>query len=296
MSLEKRFPLPSEKDWSAMSKAEDKIILDSTRDTLEQMRSMDYLTRTERIMNLKAYQSANADTLDIVLEANELVNKEIQNLERSRLDAMKVYHTELRDDMRDSALYTSEKYAEAARNIESSMSSAFQSMINGGASWRDALKGFMTDIAQSFSKMASDMAARAIMTGVMNWMMPVGGSLTGAPTPGGLGYYNETTGMGWHGGGIVGYDSPSFTRMLPTDVFANAPRLHGGIRSDEYPAILKKFEPVGERGFEEYLQKNGVGQRGSGTTNIYFNITTPNADSFRRSKTQIANDIKKVTR
>ena len=32
--------------------------------------------------------------------------------------------------------------------------------------------------------------------------------------------------------------------MLPADTFSNAPRLHSGLRSDEYPAILQKGEEV----------------------------------------------------
>ena len=87
-----------------------------------------------------------------------------------------------------------------------------------------------------------------------------------------------------HKGGIIGETSFP-TRMVSPSVFANAPRFHLG--SNEVPIIAEKGEKI--------IPKDQV-SRGSGVTNIYFNVTTPNADSFRRSKTQIANDLKKVAR
>jgi hypothetical protein len=153
--------------FAGMTDKQMKKAVESTRDAMQQMRSMDYLTRNERIMNLEAYKAAHADVMiDVVgkeTEAGKLINQEIENLKRSRLDAMKVYATELKNDMEDLALYTSEKFAESARSIEGSMSSAFDSMITKGASFKEASEQFLLDIAGSFSKMASDMAARGIM-------------------------------------------------------------------------------------------------------------------------------------
>jgi hypothetical protein len=46
-----------------------------------------------------------------------------------------------------------------------------------------------------------------------------------------------------HTGGIVG-SSISRTRQVPSSIFDNAPRLHNGLTSDEYPAILQRGEEV----------------------------------------------------
>ncbi len=242
-----------------------KIVAD-TRDAMDQMRTMDYLTRTERIMNLKAYRAAHADVMTDVVgketEAGKLINKEIDNLKRSRLDAMQVYATELKDDMQDSALYTSEKWAESARSIEGSMSSAFQSMITEGASFRDAMKGFLNDILSSMSRMYSDMAAR----GIMNFAMS---AFTPAPT--GMAATGATGAHVFHGGGIVGIDTPTFTRTVSSSLFANAPRLHEGLRSNERAAILEVGEEVTSK---EDVQR---GRRGGNVTHNTFYVSAIDA-------------------
>jgi len=171
---------------AALTAEQMKAIVASTRDALEQMRSMDYLTRNERIMNLEAYKAAHADIMTDVTgketESAKLINREIENLKRSRLDAMQLYYTELKNDMEDSALYTSEKFAEAARSIEGSMSSAFQSMISGGASFKEAMDAFLLDIAASFAKMVSDMASRFIMKVTMDAIGIETGSVAASAT------------------------------------------------------------------------------------------------------------------
>lgn len=242
-----------------MADEEMKKVIASTRDAMQQMRSMDYLTRMERIENLRAYQAANANALDTVLEANEVVNQEIQNLERSRVDAMKVYQAELREDMQDSALYTSKKWAEAARAIEGSMSSAFQSMITQGASFSEAMQGFLNDIVASMSKMYSDMAAR----GLMNMFMGSAGSIGSGG--GGGGFVPVTSEVGsMHSGGIAGVSNVP-KRIVPNSLFANAPRLHTG--TNEYPAILKRKEGVFTEEQMEHLGPAGGGE--SNTYNFY---------------------------
>ena len=62
-----------------------------------------------------------------------------------------------------------------------------------------------------------------------------------------------------HGGGIVG-ETVAPTRSVSPAVFLNAPRLHSGLASDEFPAILQRGEEVVRRG-------------GSGGTTNHFYIT-----------------------
>lgn len=69
---------------------------------------------------------------------------------------------------------------------------------------------------------------------------------TSSVTSEGVSYENTRPG-GWHRGGLVGVDSPTFTRSVPLMAFEGAPRLHSGggwFRSDEYPAILQRGERV----------------------------------------------------
>lgn len=72
-------------------------------------------------------------------------------------------------------------------------------------------------------------------------------------------------GLGFHSGGVVGRDAPTFTRPVPELLFADAPRFHGGtgyIKPDEYPAILK----AGERVLSPAETRDY--QRGGGETNV----------------------------
>lgn len=62
---------------------------------------------------------------------------------------------------------------------------------------------------------------------------------TGLPMPG-----FDRPGEGWHGGGVLGHDSPAFTRGLPAATWRHAPRFHGGIGPDEVPAVLQRKEGV----------------------------------------------------
>jgi hypothetical protein len=86
-----------------------------------------------------------------------------------------------------------------------------------------------------------------------------------------------------HTGGVVG--QTGMKRSVSTSNFINAPRFHNGLRQNEMPAIL-------ERG-EEVIPKDQVGRRARGDTNITFNVTTPNADSFRLSQRQLSQQAKR---
>ncbi|MHB8109756.1 MAG: tape measure protein [Syntrophorhabdaceae bacterium] len=69
-------------------------------------------------------------------------------------------------------------------------------------------------------------------------------SLTGQS----MGAGDWTAGLGFHSGGRVGLDAPSFVQALPSSVFASAKRYHSGLASDEFPAILQKGETVIPKG------------------------------------------------
>ncbi len=82
----------------------------------------------------------------------------------------------------------------------------------------------------------------------------------------GGGYFTPFTAMSFHSGGIVGLTRPGWATVNPA-VFNNAPRLHGGLAADEFPAVLQTGEAVIPRG--------GVG--GSST---YIVINAVDSKSF----------------
>jgi len=74
----------------------------------------------------------------------------------------------------------------------------------------------------------------------------------------------------FHDGGVVGVDSTA-TRSVSPGVFANAPRLHGGLMSDEFPAILQKGESV----FTE-SQTQALGAMVGGGTSLNLELQIEN--------------------
>jgi len=110
------------------------------------------------------------------------------------------------------------------------MSSGLADAVLEGRKLRDIVQGLATD----WARMGIEWASRRAFTGLLNTFFP-------APV--------------MHAGGIVGQGSAP-VRAVSTDVFAGAPRLHNGLRSDEFPAILQRGEEVIAKG----------GRAGSGQT------------------------------
>lgn len=91
-----------------------------------------------------------------------------------------------------------------------------------------------------------------------------------------------------HSGGLVGTDGSP--RSVPAYLFAGAPRYHSGLNNDEFATILQR----GERVLTANQNNQATGQLraaasggGGGTVNHHWNITTPDADSFRSSRPQL---------
>lgn len=97
-----------------------------------------------------------------------------------------------------------------------------------------------------------------------------------------------------HGGGLVGVDSGMWHSPVHPSVFHNAARYHSGLDSDEFAAILQKGERVMTADQNDRLEgmmgavANGQGGGNAGNQqHVHFNISTPDADSFRASQPQI---------
>lgn len=59
-----------------------------------------------------------------------------------------------------------------------------------------------------------------------------------------------------HSGGVVG--ETAYSRSIPALAFAGAPRLHSGLASDEFAAILQKGETVIPKGKTAVANKSNV--------------------------------------
>jgi len=122
-------------------------------------------------------------------------------------------------------------------------------------------------------------------------------NLTGATATGlGASALTASTGIlvgGVHNGGLIGTDPWTFTRTVPANDFSDAPRFHTGLGADEFAAILQRGERVLTANQNTRLAATLTGLSAQGekpqtpAPTIVFNITTPDADSFQRSRTQI---------
>lgn len=153
---------------------------------------------------------------------------------------------------------TTNKYFSDATNWAERLGSIWGNTMDGMA---DALTEFcmtgklnFNDLANSFIQQVIRMQMQAAVSGLFKGIgsLVMGGlgdmftTTTSSVTSEGVSYENTRPG-GWHRGGLVGVDSPTFTRSVPLMAFEGAPRLHSGggwFRSDEYPAILQRGERV----------------------------------------------------
>jgi hypothetical protein len=188
------------------------------------------------------------------------------------------------------------KAGETGRAIGAALISAFK-----GA--EDALVGFVTkgklDFAGLANAMLADITRIAVQSAILGPLATaLGGAFGGAAGAAGGG--GLLAGL-FHGGGVVGATGTGPGRMMPAAALAVAPRMHSGgmagLRADEVPAILQRGEMVLSRA---QLRAMGRGERGGGNAmterpvQVVFNITTPDADSFRRSQGQIMAEARRA--
>jgi len=115
-----------------------------------------------------------------------------------------------------------------------------------------SLEDYFNAFYQGIARMASQYLSQSIMSQVTgengsNLIGMIGGMFSGGG--GGSGTMGLTTASALvrHSGGIVGRAGGAM-RTIPASYFMGAPRLHGGLAADEYPAILQKGEQVIPKG------------------------------------------------
>ena len=142
------------------------------------------------------------------------------------------------EDWAGSALDTFGNLKRIAEDTMDGISESLTDMVMTG-------KANFNELANSILRDITRMIIKAQMAKVLMAFMPGLFPTQAAPIPVPIG----------HSGGIVGKMGPG--RSVSAAVFANAPRFHDGLASDEVPTILQKGEMV--------LSKNDVSQLGKGS-------------------------------
>jgi len=136
------------------------------------------------------------------------------------------------------------KLVELGEQFGDAWATAFEDMVLGARSAGDAIKALGLEIArmllrQQVTQPFADAMQRAFVS--YFGRTPAATDVPMGATD--ISYQTPVAHSGWR----VGTTPPS-VRDVPWSVFAGAPRLHNGLRWDEYPAILQKDETVLPKG------------------------------------------------
>ena len=171
-------------------------------------------------------------------------------------------------------------YADKARETGQGIGDALVSGFRGA---EDAVGEFVKSGKLGMRDLVTSILADLAKVSVRRFVLgPIANALGGV-----LGSLGPAFARVLHAGGMVGSAGP--LRSVSALAFTGAPRMHAGgvagLRPDEVPAILQRGERVlsraETRAFEQARVAGGV----------TVNIMTNDAESFRRSRTQVASDI-----
>ncbi len=156
------------------------------------------------------------------------------------------------------------KLVEMADDIGKAFGQTFADMVTGAATAEDALRSLGNQIIATMAqKMIADPIANA-MTGLI-------GGMFGA--------------LMMHTGGVVGQTASPYRYVDPL-LFATAPRLHTGLRSDEFPAILQRGETV--------TPKGQAAESKSAAPNVTFNVTNQSSTQVEAQQTRVQFDGRRM--
>ena len=203
----------------------------------------------------------DAQTEAIRRQGEEYKNAGISAELVQQYEAMKRLET-ARDPLSGS-IRSLRQYASEATDLGKGMAdvwaTCFQGMEQAGTNAFMGMKVSATDWANSFIADLFRISYRAAVLGPLASGLSslfsglsFGGGLQTTNPSSSWANFGATPGQsmsipGFHNGGLVGVDAPTFTRSVPAAAFIGAPRLHTGggwFGPGEYAAILKKRELV----------------------------------------------------
>ncbi|MEY2685942.1 MAG: hypothetical protein RL375_140 [Pseudomonadota bacterium] len=141
-----------------------------------------------------------------------------------------------------------ERQADEARREGIAMSIS-EGIASGTLSAKGVWDLFRQELVRSFARTVLMPSIRPAVDQADSWIKTAIGAI-GSYFSGGMagdGFYNGSPAgaAAWHGGGVIGVDSPRAFRQVPASAWATAPRFHKGmLAADEVPAVLQKGESV----------------------------------------------------
>jgi len=178
-----------------------------------------------------------------------------------------------------------EGWKRTINTMSSATSQFFQDIVLKTKHTEDAFKSLAKSVGQSMLQMGTDMAAQQ----AMNWLWGADSGNTGDNTgaiKGAWGFVKDLFVNKQHTGGLVGASGGMQTPVSPF-AFVNAPRLHNGLRADEFPAILQKGEEV--------ISKRDVQNRkDKGVSDIHISLINESGEKLVATKKEPVFDKDKM--
>jgi hypothetical protein len=123
-----------------------------------------------------------------------------------------------------------------AKDIGAAFTQTFDDIVLGAKSASQAVQAMLMDIARALvHNLITQPIGDTLSAAISHWLI---GTVT-VPAADANGALAHTAHSGWQVGSAGGA-----TRRVPAGLFWAAPRLHSGLASDEFPAILQSGETV----------------------------------------------------
>jgi hypothetical protein len=178
----------------------------------------------------------------------------------------------------DDATRANEIFKESMNIMSQSFADAFAGFVTGTKTAKEAFQGMVQSVIAGMVRMATQSTSEQLMGLLFKAGSSLAAAYGGGSTPTGMG---SGAGVPWggqtgdwgavmHSGGAVGSGSGPY-REMPAWMIATAPRLHGGLAPDEFPAVLQRGERVIAKG------KSGS------TNNVTINVAAPGGRMDRES-------------
>ena len=273
----------------------------------QQLRDANELKRSgELARDARDQYGALADVLPLVAERRRILSIAVANgdiTDQTAAKAVEAYAN---------SFGSLQKINTIADSVSSSLESLFSSVIEKPKKAGEALKKFSLDLLKigqqqflfeplknslrSLFQTAAQGSQGSGLGGILGGLFGSGGG-SGPILPGGIFStglgggtgLSLTGGLAFHTGGIVGLGGSP--RAVPSGVFANAPRYHSGLKTNEFAAILERGEAVAtgqqQAGIAKMLKGGeGLPAASVATTNNY--IDARGADSGVVARMQAA--------
>ncbi|MTW18355.1 hypothetical protein GJ689_19315 [Rhodoplanes serenus] len=193
--------------------------------------------------------------------------------------------TSYMEDVSNAAKLAEQATTNALRHVEDAI---VKMVTTGKFEWKSLVDSIVADLVRLQARQLVGSLASGLFGGSGGGGL-LAGLFGGGSSPGPVASANQIFGSPiYHGGGLVGDPAPG--RLVPAGLFRAAPRFHDGayLRPDEVPAILQRGERVLSR--TETAAMAVREQRGVPVV-LTFNVTTPDAGSFRRAQGQITAEM-----